>query len=39
MRTVGLVITVMGAVVALFAIVLGIRSIPDLQRYLRIRSM
>lgn len=39
MRTVGLVTAVVAAVVAMGAGVLGIRSIPDIKRYLRMRQM
>ena len=39
MRTIGIITTVFVALVALFGIVLGIRSVPDFRRYLRMRSM
>jgi len=39
MRTVGIITTGFAGVVALFAVVLGIRSVPDMKRYLRMRSM
>jgi hypothetical protein len=39
MRTVGIVTTTLGALALLFAVVLGLRSLPDIQRYLRIRRM
>jgi hypothetical protein len=39
MRTIGILTTVMGGVVLLAAVVVGIRAIPDIQRYLRIRQM
>jgi hypothetical protein len=39
MRTIGILTTVLGGVVLLAAVVLGIRAIPDIQRYLRIRQM
>lgn len=39
MRTVGLVTTVVVALLALGVIAVGVRSIPDIKRYLRIRQM
>jgi hypothetical protein len=39
MRTIGVLTTAIGGLVLLVALVLGIRSIPDIQRYLRIRRM
>lgn len=39
MRTVGLLTTIVGAGVAVVAAVVGLRSIPDIKRYLRIRQM
>lgn len=39
MQAVGVTATVIAGVVVLGAIVLGVRSIPDLQRYLKIRRM
>jgi hypothetical protein len=39
MRTLGIITTGFAGVVALFGVVLGIRSVPDVKRYLRIRSM
>jgi hypothetical protein len=39
MRTIGVLTTVVGGLVLVVALVLGIRSIPDIQRYLRIRRM
>ncbi len=39
MRTVGLMATLVGAGVAAVAAVVGVRSIPDIKRYLRIRQM
>jgi hypothetical protein len=39
MRTIGILTTVLGGVALLAAVVLGIRAIPDIQRYLRIRQM
>ena len=39
MRVVGIVATGIAGVAGLIGVVLGIRSIPDLKRYLRMRSM
>jgi hypothetical protein len=39
MRTLGFVTTVLGGLVLVVALVLGVRSLPDIQRYLRIRRM
>jgi hypothetical protein len=39
MRILGILTTAVGAVVLLGAVVLGLKSIPDVQRYLRIRRM
>lgn len=39
MRTVGIVTTGVAGLVALFGVALGVRSVPDVKRYLRIRSM
>ncbi len=39
MRTVGMLTTLVGAVVAAVAVVVGIRSVPDVKRYLKMRSM
>ncbi len=39
MKNVGIMTTGVAGVVALLALALGIRSLPDIQRYLRIRSM
>jgi hypothetical protein len=39
MRTVGMLTTVVGAVVAAVAVVVGIRSVPDIKRYLKMRQM
>lgn len=39
MEVVGWVAVVLVATIALFAVVLGIRSIPDARRYLKIRRM
>jgi len=39
MRTVGMATTIIAAVIALGAIGIGIRSVPDIKRYLRMRQM
>ena len=39
MQAVGITATVIAGVVVLGAVVMGVRSIPDLQRYLKIRRM
>lgn len=39
MKTVGLLTTVVGAGIAAVAAVVGVRSIPDIKRYLKIRQM
>ena len=39
MRTIGIITTGVVGVVALAAVALGVRSVPDVQRYLRMRSM
>jgi hypothetical protein len=39
MHAVGVTATVIAGVVVLGAVVMGVRSIPDLQRYLKIRRM
>ena len=39
MRTVGLLTTIIGAGIAALAAVVGVRSIPDIKRYLKIRQM
>ncbi len=39
MRTIGKLTTLVGAAVAAVAMVVGIRSIPDVKRYLKMRSM
>jgi hypothetical protein len=38
MRTLGILVTMLGVAVLLAAVVLGVRSLPDIQRYLRIRG-
>jgi TRAP-type mannitol/chloroaromatic compound transport system permease large subunit len=39
MRTVGVITTGVAGVVAAIVLAIGIRSVPDMRRYLRIRSM
>jgi uncharacterized protein DUF6893 len=39
MRSVGIVATALVGVVVLSAAVVGVRSIPDIQRYLKMRRM
>jgi len=39
MRTIGIITTSLVALFAIFGILLGIRSVPDVRRYFRIRSM
>ena len=39
MQAVGVTATVIAGVVVLGAVVIGVRSMPDLQRYLKIRRM
>ena len=39
MQAVGITATVIAGLVVLGAVVIGVRSIPDLQRYLKIRRM
>jgi hypothetical protein len=39
MRTIGVITVAVGAVGVAFGALLAVRSIPDIQRYLRIRSM
>ncbi len=39
MRTIGILTVVVGGIGALFAVFVGVRSVPDVKRYLRIRSM
>lgn len=39
MKTVGIIFTGMAGALALLGVALGVRSIPDVRRYLRIRSM
>jgi hypothetical protein len=39
MRTIGIITTSAAAVAALLGVAVGIRSVPDMKRYLRMRSM
>ncbi len=39
MRTLGKITTGVGAVAAVAVIVMGVQSIPDIRRYLKMRSM
>jgi hypothetical protein len=39
MRAIGIIAASAAGIVALVGVALGIRSIPDVKRYLRIRSM
>ncbi len=39
MKTVGMLTTVVAAAIAVAAVGVGIRSIPDIQRYLKMRQM
>ncbi|WP_374117127.1 MULTISPECIES: DUF6893 family small protein [unclassified Streptomyces] len=39
MRTLGMITTGVAAAVALVAVAVGVKSIPDIRRYLRMRSM
>ena len=39
MQAVGVTATVIAGVVVLGAVVIGVRSLPDLQRYMKIRRM
>lgn len=39
MQAVGVTATVIAGIVVLGAVVMGVRSLPDLQRYLKIRRM
>jgi hypothetical protein len=38
-KTIGMITVALGATLALFAVIIGVRSIPDIRRYLKIRSM
>lgn len=39
MRSLGMLTTVVGGAVALVVLAVGVASIPDIQRYLKIRAM
>jgi hypothetical protein len=39
MRIIGIITTTVVALLALVGVALGIRSVPDIKRYLRMRSM
>ncbi len=39
MQAVGVVATVIAGIIVLGAVVIGVRSVPDLNRYLKIRRM
>jgi len=39
MRIVGIITTIVGGVLVLIALGVGIASVPDIRRYLKIRSM
>jgi uncharacterized protein DUF6893 len=39
MRAVGMLTTVIGVAVTAVAVVVGVRSVPDIKRYLRMRQM
>ena len=39
MQAVGVTATVIAGVIVLGAVVMGVRSVPDLQRYLKMRRM
>ena len=39
MRAVGIIATVVVSVIVLIAVVMTVRSIPDIQRYLKMRRM
>lgn len=39
MRTVGLITTIVIAMIVLGAVFVGIRSVPDIRRYLKMRQM
>lgn len=39
MRTIGIITTCLAGVVVLVGAYVGVRSVPDIRRYLRIRSM
>jgi hypothetical protein len=39
MKTLGVITALLAAAVAVTAIIIGVQSAPDIQRYLKIRSM
>jgi hypothetical protein len=39
MRTVGILTTIVGAAITAVAVVIGVRSVPDVRRYLKMRQM
>lgn len=39
MRTIGRITSVLGGAAIALAVVVGIRSVPDIKRYLKMRSM
>jgi hypothetical protein len=39
MRTIGILTSVLGGLVLLGAVVLGLKALPDIKRYLRMRQM
>ncbi|MCU1677640.1 MAG: hypothetical protein JWM93_2398 [Frankiales bacterium] len=39
MRTVGIITTAVVGALAVVGVVVGVRSVPDIRRYLRMRSM
>ena len=39
MRTIGRLTTLVGGALAVLSVVVGVRSIPDIKRYLKMRSM
>jgi hypothetical protein len=39
MRTIGIIATGAAGLLALLGVAVGVRSVPDIKRYLRIRSM
>lgn len=39
MRTVGMLTTIVGVAVTAVAVLVGIRSVPDIKRYLKMRQM
>jgi len=39
MRTIGRLTTLVGGALAVVSVVVGVRSVPDIKRYLKMRSM